>query len=173
MRLSLQHLNLFGVLALGMCCAVQWRTNRELNLEANRLERLRQEQSQQLEERDRRIQQGAADLDRFREQLTRAGERLRETETGLTAARHELAELARERDQLRIAVTNWAEAVAARDARLEEAAGQLERLAADRNEAVTRHNELAERLNETIGHLNDRTRQFNELIERYPKPARP
>ncbi|MCL4178563.1 MAG: hypothetical protein KJ072_12580 [Verrucomicrobia bacterium] len=173
MRLPLQYLNLFGVLALGVCCVVQWRTNRELNLEAYRLERLRQEQSHQLEERDRRIQQGAADLDRFREQLTRAGDRLKESEAGLTTARDELAQLTRERDQLRSAVTNWAEAVAARDARLEEAAGQLERLASDRNEAVRRHNELAERLNETIGQLNDRTRQYNELIERHQKPSRP
>jgi ABC-type transporter Mla subunit MlaD len=69
-----------------------------------------------------------------------------------------------ERDQLRISVTNWADAVAARDEQLEEAAGQLARLGADRNDAVTRFNELAEKHNEVIHELNDRTRQFNEQV---------
>jgi methyl-accepting chemotaxis protein len=168
-----QYVNLLGVLVLGCLGVIQWRVNRDLNLETQRLEQLHLDQQAQLEERDRSIRGYRADLDQFRDQLTRTRQRLKETDASLAAARHELAQLARERDQLRIAVTNWADAVAARDARLEEAAGQLEQLAADRNEAVRRHNELAEILNETIGQLNDRTRQFNELIERHQNQSKP
>jgi methyl-accepting chemotaxis protein len=169
----LQYLNLFGVLVLGGFCVVQWRVNRDLNLEITRLERVRIEQLTQLEERDRVIQDYLADLDQFREQLSRVTNRLKETEGDLAATRLELAQLTQERDQLRISVSNWADAVAARDEQLEEAAGQLARFGADRNDAVTRFNELAEKHNEVIHELNDRTRQFNELVERYQKLAKP
>jgi chromosome segregation ATPase len=172
-RLPLQYLNLFGVLILGGVCALQWRSNRELNVAANHLERLRLEQLAQLEERDRSIQGYAADLEYFREQLTRAGDRLKETEVSLAAKRKELALARHERDQLRISVTNWANAVAARDEQLEEAADQLQRLGKDRNDAVLRFNELAETHNDVVQELNERTRQFNELAERYQKLPRP
>lgn len=171
--MRLQYLNLFGVLVLGGFCVVQWRVNRDLNLETNRLERVRIEQVAQLEERDRLIQDYLADLDQFREQLTRVTDRLKRTEGDLAAARLELAQLTQERDQLRISVTNWANAVAARDAQIEEAAGQLAQLGADRNDAVTKFNELAEKHNAVVQELNDRTRQFNELVDRYQKLAKP
>ena len=171
--MRLQYLNLFGVLVLGGFCVVQWRVNRDLNLETNRLERVRIEQVAQLEERDRLIQDYIADLDQFREQLTRVTDRLKETEGNLAATRLELAQLTQERDQLRISVTNWANAVAARDAQIEEAAGQLAQLGADRNDAVTKFNELAEKHNAVVQELNDRTRQFNELVDRYQKLAKP
>jgi uncharacterized coiled-coil protein SlyX len=62
---------------------------REPRLESRitRLERVRLEQLTQLEERDRVIQDYLADLDQFREQLSRATNRLKETEVSLAATR--------------------------------------------------------------------------------------
>lgn len=154
-----QYVNLFGVLALSCLCIIQWRVNRELNLETQRLEQLRRDQQAQLEERDRSIQGYLADLDQFREQLTQTRQRLSETEANLAAARRELEHLGQERDQLRTSITNWAAAVAARDEQLETAASQLRQLGEDRNEAVSRFNALAERHRAVVEELNRRTQQ--------------
>jgi len=162
-----QYVNLFGVLVLGCLCVLQWRVNRELNLETNRLEQLRLDQQAQLEERDRSIQGYRTDLDQFRAQFTQVRDRLKETEASLADARRELEHLGQERDQLRTSVTHWAAAVAARDEQLETAASQLRQLGADRNEAVNRFNELAEQHNAVVEELNHRTQQFNELAERH------
>lgn len=171
--MKFQYVNLLGVLALGCLCIIQWRVNRELNLETQRLDQLRLDQQAQLEERDRSIQGYRADLDQFREQVTQTRRRLNETEANLVAARRELERLGQERDQLRTSITNWAAAVAARDEQLETAASQLRQLGADRNEAVSRFNELAEQHDAVVAELNHRTQQFNELAERFRKTAAP
>jgi hypothetical protein len=113
------------------------------NLDAARRERIRLEQSSKLAEQDRSLQGDAADLDRYREQLTRLTAARKESEQQAVAFNRTNRQLAAEREQLRESVTNWSAAVAARDVRLQELGEELARLAAERNEAVARFNALA------------------------------
>lgn len=167
MRLPLPYLNLFGVLVLAILCVFQWNANRALHLESNRLEGLCQTQSQQLDERERINRECHGDLERVREQLTRVTDRLAEAEAALAEARIELGQMSEERDQLRVTVSNWAAAVDARDLQLADAADELKRLGADRNDAAVKFNDLAGKHNELVNQLNERTREFNELVEIY------
>ena len=78
MNRFLHWFNLAGVLALALLCVVQWRLNRQLNLELNAAEKARQQQAARLGEQEQRLKGGATDLDGFREQLTRATASLKE-----------------------------------------------------------------------------------------------
>lgn len=163
----LHYVNLAGVLALGALCVAQWQHDRRLNLELNRGEKVRLDQSARLEEQDRTARGLNADLAQFKEQFARSGNELHELRQKLRAAEGEVRQLARERDQLKSSVTNWAEAVAARDERLREAAEQIRTLADDLNASIRRFNELATNYNALV-------RERNELRARgaEPVPAR-
>lgn len=181
MNRFLQWFNLAGVLALAVLCVLQWRMNRQLNLDLNAAEKTRQQQAARLDEQEKRLKGGASDLDGFREQLTRATTSLKETETKLAALDRQVKQLTNERDQLKTSVTNWAAAVSARDAQLKQAGTDLKKLAEDRNAAVLKFNELAAKQNELVKELeritedrntmvdglNKRTREFNALVEKY------
>ena len=193
MNRFLHWFNLVGVLALALLCVLQWRVNRQLNLDLNAAEKARQQQATRLDDTEKRLKGGASDLDGFREQLTRATTSLKETETKLVALDRQVRQLTNERDQLKTSVTNWAAAVASRDAQLKQASTDLQKLAADRNAAVLKFNEVATKQNElvkelerrtkehnaVVEQLNQRTREFNALVEKYnalakqaaPKPA--
>lgn len=144
MSRTLQFINLLGVFALAVLCVMQWRADRNLNLELSAREKTRLDQAAKLEHQDKTIKGYVADLETFRKQLARANVSLKETEKSLAGAQREIRQLSNERNQLRISVTNWAGAVAARDEQLKQAAEQLQKLASDRNEAVKKFNELAE-----------------------------
>ncbi len=194
MNRFLQWFNLLGVLALAGLCAMQWQMNRQLNLDLNAAEKVRQRQTTRLDEQAKLLKGGASDLDGFREQLTRATKSLAETETKLTAVERQVQQLTNERDQLKTSVTGWAAAVTARDDQLKQAGADLKKLAEDRNASVLKFNELAGKQNELVkelervtkdrnsivDELNKRTREFNTLVEKYntlakqassPKPA--
>lgn len=193
MNRFLQWFNLAGVLALALLCVLQWRMNRQLNLDLNAAEKTRQKQATRLDDQEKWLKGGASDLDGFREQLTRAATSLKETEAKLAALDRQVKQLTNERDQLKTSVTNWAAAVAARDVQLTKAGADLQKLAADRNAAVLKFNEVATKQNElvkelerrakehttVVEQLNRRTREFNALVEKYnalakqaaPKPA--
>ena len=115
MNRILHWFNLAGVLALAVLCVLQWRMNRQLNLDLNTVEKTRQQQAARLHDQEKRLKGGASDLDGFREQLTRATSALKETETKLATLEGQVKQLTNERDQLKTSVTNWAAAVAARD----------------------------------------------------------
>ncbi len=160
-------LNLCGVLVLAALCAVQWRLNRQLNLEANHLEKTRQDQWQRIEELEGNLRGARADLDGFRSQLQETSEARRETDLKLRTAERAILQLEGEREQLKMSVTNWAAAVAARDEQLKAAADQLQTLAAERNDAVAKFNELAAKYNQVVNELNARTTNYNALVERF------
>ncbi len=155
MNRALPILNLLGVLLLAILCVVQWRTNRQVNLEAAELTRIRHEQAARLEEQGKTISGLTADLDGFRTRLQDASTLAQETEAKLRPLEQEVRQLTQERDQLRGSVTNWAAAVAARDERLREFAAQIEELAAARNDAIGKFNALAERHNTVVNDLNE------------------
>ena len=167
MKRALPLINLGGVLLLAALCAFQWHINRQVNLEANRLEKTRLEQAAKIEDQEKTIRGNLADLELFRDQLQTAAATLKETEKKLRVTQRVVAQLTQERDQLKESIVRWSEAVAARDEQLKEAASQIQSLADDRNAAVSKFNDLAEKYNSVVGDLNNRTRDFNELVEKY------
>lgn len=177
----LQWFNLVGVLALAALCVQQWRINRHLNHEFNEACKLCLSHNQNLSEKDKKLKSAAADLEIFRDQLTRATASLKEAETKLAALDRQVKQLINERDQLKTSVTNWAAAVVARDTQLKQAGADLQKIADDRNATVLKFNELAAKQNELVKEierrtkehnvfveqLNQRTREFNALVEKY------
>jgi chromosome segregation ATPase len=172
MNTFMQYLNFAGVLALTGLCLVQWRANRSVNLEANALEKTRLEQAAIIEEQGKRVEGLEADLETFREHLASTSRGWNEAKSNLARVEFEARQLTNEREQLKVSVTNWANAVAARDTQLKEVAEQLKTLAAERNETVVKFNELAENYNAVVRDLNERTQQFNELAQRFNKDAK-
>ena len=168
-------------------CALQWRVNRQLNLDLNTAEQARHQQATRLDEQAKRLTGGASDLDGFREQLTRATASLKLAESKLATLEQQVKPLTNERDQLRTSVTNWAAAVSARDAQLKQAGADLQKLATDRNATVLKFNEVATQQNSlvkelerrskehtaVVEELNKRTREFNALVEKYNALAKP
>ena len=63
MNRILHIFNLLGVIVLAGVCIYQWRINREVNLEANRLEKLRIEHTAKIEEQEKTIAGYVAELD--------------------------------------------------------------------------------------------------------------
>ncbi len=168
----LQWFNLVGVLALAALCVQQWRINRHLNHEFNEACKLCLSHSQNLGEKDRKLKSAAADLEVFRDQLTRATASLKETETKLAALDRQVKQLTNERDQLKTSVTNWAAAVTARDTQLKQAGADLKMLADDRNATVLKFNELAARQNDLVKEIERRTKEHNAVIEEMNKRTR-
>src|SRR5687768_7251196 len=98
MNRAMQFINLVGVLLLVALCVAQWQVNRRTNLRAIELDRLGQEQRVTIGEQQKTIKGQAADLDAFREQLTRTHGTLKETETRLATVEGEVRQLSAERD---------------------------------------------------------------------------
>lgn len=168
----LQWFNLVGVLALAALCVQQWRINRHLNHEFNEACKLCLSHSQNLGEKDRKLKNAAADLEVFRDQLTRATASLKEAEAKLAALDRQVKQLTNERDQLKTSVTNWAAAVTARDTQLKQAGADLKMLADDRNATVLKFNELAARQNDLVKEIERRTKEHNAVIEEMNKRTR-
>jgi chromosome segregation ATPase len=168
----LQWFNLVGVLALAALCVQQWRINRHLNHEFNEACKLCLSHSQNLGEKDRKLKSAAADLEVFRDQLTRATASLKETETKLAALDRQVKQLTNERDQLKTSVTNWAAAVTARDTQLKQAGADLKKIADDRNATVLKFNDLAAKQNDLVKEIERRTREHNAVIEELNKRTR-
>ena len=100
MKRLLTWLNLLAVLALAALSIVQWRINRQLNLEASRLEQIRIDQSTKIAEQEKAIQGYLFDLDDFRHRLSDTESALKETETKLAAATRQIDHLTAETNQL-------------------------------------------------------------------------
>lgn len=152
---SLQYFNLFGVAALIALCIIQWRANRQVNLEITGLERTRLEQSAKLTEQEKTIKGYTADLDAFREQLASSDAALKDAQAKLSAMTGESGSIAAERDQLKANADAWKAAIADRDEKLKQANEQLLKLASERNEAVGKFNDLADKYNTLMKDLDD------------------
>ena len=140
--------NFVGVLLLAGLCVVQWRSNRTLNQSITALLKEREAQRAQLEEQSKNLAGLRADLDGFRGRVVESTDRAKAAETRADLQERTARELETERDQLRVSLTNWVEAVTARDERLRDFAARLEEMAAARHAAVVKFNELAERYNQ-------------------------
>lgn len=121
MNRRLQFLNLIGVVVLALVCVLQWRRDRALNLELNRIEKTRLEQQATLAEREKNPRGLTDDLALFKEQLARMQSEAGDARKKFRELEQENQLLASARDQLQASVTNWANAVAARDKLIAEA----------------------------------------------------
>ncbi len=155
MNRTLTLLNLFGVLALTGLCILQWRTNRTLNLDVNRLEQTNLSQAARLDDQSKNLRDLTADLDHFRGQLGTTTLSQKDTEDKLRTSEHLAAQLAGERDQLKESIAQWAAAVTARDERLTEANARITDLAARLNDTVAKYNALVATHNDLVKQLND------------------
>jgi len=151
---GLQYANLAGVLALAILCVVQWRRDRDLNLEVNRLEKTRIAGESKIQEQEKTLLGLTSDLALFKEQLTTARSDLRQARDRLRTVESENFQLTGERDQLREAITNWMSAVAIRDERINEANGRIRDLADQLNASIRKFNELTTNFNNVVTELN-------------------
>jgi chromosome segregation ATPase len=149
------RLNLAGVLVLVALCVLQWRGDRALNLEVNRLEKTRLSQETKIAEQVKNLHGLNDDLALFEEELTRAQSELGESRKKLQELERSQPQLATERDQLKESVTNWANAVAARDERLATANTRIQELADQLNGSIQKFNELATNYNAIVQNLNE------------------
>jgi len=172
MKNALITLNLVGVLGLGVLCVAQWRMDRRLHAELERLEAVRVEQVQQLAERDRTINGQVSDLASLRDHITRLTGELKEIEGKFQGTERELGQVTSEREQLREAVKKWSAAVDARDEQMRAANLQIQELANRLNDTVLKFNELATNYNASVGLLNERTAAYNELVNRFNEQAK-
>jgi chromosome segregation ATPase len=156
----LHYINLIGVLALAALCVAQWQRDRKLNLEVSRLENVRLDHEAKIAEQEQAMRGLNADLAQFKDRFTKSGSELNDTRQKLRASKRELLQLASERDQLKTSVTNWANAVAARDERLNEANAEIRRLAEELNASIRKFNELATNHNAVVKDLNELRARF-------------
>jgi uncharacterized phage infection (PIP) family protein YhgE len=153
MNRRLQILNLLGVAVLAVVCVLQWKRDRALNLELNRNEKARLEQQTKLAEQEKHLRGVNDDLALFKEQLAHAQSEASESRKELRTLQHtnEFLTLAYEKSQE--SVTNWANAVTARD-----------KLIAEANENIRTLNDRTRTLS---GQLNASIQKFNELATNY------
>jgi chromosome segregation ATPase len=151
----LQYFNLLGVLALVLLCVAQWQHNRQLNLEVNRLEKVRLDHEAKLVEQEQTMRGLNADLAQFKEEFTKSRSELSDARQKLGTAERGALQVTIDSDQLKSSITNWAAAVAARDERLKEANAQIRRLAGELNSSARQFNALATNYNAVVKDLND------------------
>ena len=158
---SLPWVNFIGVFCLAGLCLAQWRRDRDLNHEVNRLQREAFAQAARLEQEagssrglSADVQQIKARYDTAAAERDRLGKRLRELE-------RDLKQLTAERDRLSLSLSNWTAAVSLRDQRLKEAAAQIQRLGEELTTSVGRYNTLASNQNRVVKELQElRLRSF-------------
>ena len=135
--------NFLGVAILCLLCSIQWKTNSRLEENVERLDQTRIEQSAKIAEQDRTLKDDAADLEDLRQRLSFS-------ESELKTAISERDRFAAESRQLKAALDKWIVAVKERDAAIKQAGNLIQKLAAERNDAITKFNELADKYNALV-----------------------
>ncbi len=161
MHRRLQYFNLFGVVALVLLCVAQWRIDRRLNLEISRLGKVRIQQAAKIEEQDHALKDTKEDLSQFKESFAQATKAQAETQKSLRLTERTNQQVTLERDQLKVSVTNWMNAVAVRDESLKEANVRIRKLADDLNMSILKFNELATNYNAVVGAFDRLRSQLN------------
>ena len=158
MNRTLHIVNLVGVIALAAICVFQWRRDRALNLELNRSEKARLEQTEKLAEKEKDLTGVRDDLATFKEQFARV-----QAEAG--DVKKELRALHQTNDFLATAYTfsqetiaTWTNAVSERDKLISEANANIQTL----NE---RAQDLGARLNDSIRKYNELASNYNAVVE--------
>ena len=153
MKDRLKYVNLVGVVALAALCVFQWVRDRRLNLEIKRLYQVRLELSAKIDDQSNQLRELNEDLNQLKLSLATERDLRSQTEKKLASSEAAGEQLARERDQLKVAISNWANAVALRDERMKEANARIELLAADLNTSIRKYNELVTNYNAVVKSL--------------------
>lgn len=159
---SLTFINCAGLLALTVLCVAQWQDNRQFNMEIVRLESLRVDLQEKLNERDATLAGNMEDIKDLKGQIIKLTDKYRSNQGDLRLAEQKIDQLSYERDQLKENVKSWAQAVEERDERIKENQEQMMDLVRRLNEVTQKYNELATNYNETVALLNQRTAALNE-----------
>ena len=150
---QLKYVNLIGVVALVVLCVSQWVHDRRLNLEIKRLYQARLEQTAKIDEQANQLKGLNEDLNQLKASLATERNLRSQAEKQLASSEAADEQLTRERDQLKAAISNWADAVALRDDRMKEANARIEQLAADLNASIRKYNELVTNYNAVVKSL--------------------
>lgn len=147
---NLERWNLIGVIAVAILCLSQWHRNRELNRELNLQIRRNHELTTQLDDRERDVELARTESNGFKDRLalTELNETKLKEELGQSFTTLRRLEL--ERSQLRMAISNWQEAVVIRDRRLSESDQAQRKLTDSLKEGTARYNQLATNYNTLI-----------------------
>ena len=147
---QLKYMNLFGALALAALCIAQWQRDRRLNLEVGRLDQVRLQQGAKIDEQAGLLKGLNEDLGQLKTSLGIEQSLRSQAEQKVVSTENANLQLGLERDQLKAAITNWANAVALRDERMKEANTRIEQLAADLNTSIRKYNELVTNRNAAV-----------------------
>jgi len=160
MKDQLKYLNLLGVLALAALCLCQWVRDRRLNLELKHLDQIRLEQSAKIDDQANQLTGINEDLVQLKASLANERDLRFKVEQKLETTESANEQLTLDRDHLKGAISNWANAVALRDERMKEASARIQQLADDLNASIRKYNELVTNYNaaaKTLGGVHDRT----------------
>jgi chromosome segregation ATPase len=161
MNRFLSYFNLAGVAALGVLCVFQWQMNRKANLEEIVLQKSEQALKAKVAEQGKTIDGLTADLNSFRDQLAKASTNWKDGDAKLRALERENMAVTTERDGLKESISTWTNAVALRDARIQEANATITKVAAERDGIADKYNALATKHNGVVKDLNDAIAQLN------------
>jgi septal ring factor EnvC (AmiA/AmiB activator) len=135
--------NFAGVAVLCVLCCVQWNANSRLEDNVEQLDQTRIEQSAKIVEQDRTLKDDAADLEDLRQRLSMSESELKTTMV-------ERDRFAAEDKQLKAALDKWIAAVKERDAAIKQAGDLIQKLAAERNDAIGKFNDLVDKYNALV-----------------------
>ena len=135
--------NFLGVVAMGVLSCAQWQTNSRLEANVQRLDQTRIEQSARIAAQEQTLKDNAADLDDLRQRLSMS-------ESALQTTIAQRDRFAAEGKLLRAALDKWIAAVKERDAALKQAGDLIQKLAAERNDAILKFNDLADKYNALV-----------------------
>jgi uncharacterized coiled-coil DUF342 family protein len=155
MNRLITYLNFLGVLVLAILCIIQWQANSQIDAQLGHVNQIRLDQAAKLTEQDATLNQNSSDLADLRQRLSLSESDLKEAGDKITAANQQRDEMAAQRDQLKAALDKWVAACAARDQDLKQAAEQIQKLTADRDQAIQKFNDLADKYNGVVKQLND------------------
>jgi chromosome segregation ATPase len=154
MNRFLERLNLIGVLALAGLCVFQWRVNREVNTQVNRLQKTQFEQTAKIAEQQKTIAGQGMDLETFRAQLLASKSEEKQLSANLFDSERTNRQLDSQVGQLKESLTNWVAAVSERDKQLEHITANLKSLIEARDEAIEKYNTLAKTHNQLVADFN-------------------
>ncbi|HUJ11849.1 MAG TPA: hypothetical protein VL171_17705 [Verrucomicrobiae bacterium] len=153
MKDRLIYVNLFGVMVLAALCVCQWVHDRRLNLQIEYLDQVRLAQSAKIEDQASQLKGASEDLNQLKTSLAAERDLRSLAERKRISSDAADKQLTQERDQLKAAISNWANAVTLRDNRMKEANAKIEQLAADLNASIRKYNGLVTNYNAVVRSL--------------------
>jgi chromosome segregation ATPase len=154
MNRFLEKFNLVGIILLAALCAIQWRVNRDANVEAAQLRKTQLEQSAQIAEHKKTIAGQTIDLESFRTELMATKGAEKELAGKLSEAERANRQLVVETEQLKATLTNWVAAIAERDEQLRRASTNIQELIVARDDVIEKYNGLVKQHNQLVAQVN-------------------